>query len=94
MTVESYFNNEGNSTYAVSEIQFEDGTVWTLSDVKVLVNPTLSSRRLDVSDAALFSSQTDNLVNAMATFAVPNAVEMSLMDDKSVSLDTMMAVNL
>jgi Ca2+-binding RTX toxin-like protein len=36
ITVTRYFNNDGQSSYAVEEIQFADGTVWNVDTVKQL----------------------------------------------------------
>ncbi len=66
LRVAYYFSQDGISSYAVDQIKFADGTSWDVAAVKAKVQ------------AGAAANGVSQLVNAMATFAVPAAGQSTL----------------
>ena len=67
LRVSNYFYWEGISPYAVDQIRFANGTSWDIAAVKA---------KVQAGSAA--ANGVSQLVNAMATFAVPAAGQSTL----------------
>lgn len=57
LTIDRYFENEGDSYYAIASIQFKDGTVWNWDQIKVMV-----TQSTDKADRLYGYSSNDSLL--------------------------------
>ncbi len=61
LRVQSYFNTDGNSAYAVENLKFADGTVWNVAAVKTKLLTGSGSPSINVNG----TSAADNLVGGL-----------------------------
>ena len=66
LTIQSYFNNDADSSNAVETIQFEDGTTWDIANVKAnivtaAIYPSITFEGTPLNDNLLGGSGDDSL---------------------------------
>ena len=62
LTIKDYFYRDGTSTYAVEQIRFADGTVWTHAAVKAIMTPALSGAAMAQADSAAIGGEFAGLM--------------------------------
>jgi len=65
VTIQGYFINNGESDYSLSEITFEDGTSWDITDVNQLIDVTPTS---DLSGLLSLDIALHQLIQAYSSF--------------------------
>lgn len=83
LRVLNYFDANASTSNAIEQINFADGSNWSIADVKSEVS---------AAETAL-GSQLDALVSAMAAFAPPAAGQSSLSADYQSTLTSIIAVS-
>lgn len=90
INVRYFFEYEASTYYAIDEVQFADGTKWSIDAIKQLVSQPAAAPM----SMAVISTSVDALVSAMGSFDTPDAAgESVLTQNQQPMLAPVLAVN-